>query len=347
MDLDSIVRDATGGFLGGFCIGLAGICDKYGERVKVAEESLPKNFREKIGFDDKFVRETKKVERNAKLFLPYVVGGAYGFIAGFVTSTPSFDIMAASVPAAYLGRFAGSALRKTLRSKYSKDLRVLRGIRDDPVNTLDYLPKETKEAIESSLGEIEKTILVSDPDAVEELLDSPVHRMYSSIMKGNKIYSHVLLKWGQEKFEEVCKHARIERGIMDFYERTEGVVSIAVFGQPHVEVLKLYEVDGESLRTYTATFNRLNVMRNDPAEPNIELESSPASIEIEKSEDWNQDYRSLADEVMKNQGSYTTMLIKAPPGLPDHVRTMMVTESFITSFAAYQKEKAYFSRYSA
>jgi hypothetical protein len=256
--------------------------------------------------------------------------------------------MVASMPTAYLGRVVGSAARRFVSKRYG-DMKVFESIKNDPENTLSYLPKKTRELIDDSFGEIERIVLLGMDPKEEELVvkEGPLKRMADAIINDKKPYSLLLMKWTHDKFYDVLRQASLQKNIMDFYEKVPEGVNIGILGDARNTNLKIFEVDDKSLKTYTANFKVFKVAENDPSTPKIEIESSPAEIKIVKSEDWGKDYKRLAAEIMKSQDGYTTMIIKSLPGMPDGFRTMIVTESFMAAHADYQKEKAYFSRYTA
>jgi len=348
MELADIVRDATYGFVLGLGIGVSGIGEKYSEMFKVASEVLSEKEKQDAGLDDKMMQHVKRREKMIKLILPCIVGSAYSIASSFVTSTPVFQSLTVSVPAAYVGRVAGSAARKVVRTFYRGDLKVLNAMKKDPANTLSYIPKNRKEAIESSFGAIEKIILAGENFEDEELRikERVFQRVSDAAMDGNKVYSPLLHKWAKEKFGEMCNQAYMQKEITEFYGRSEDI-SMVVLGQPDNTYLKIFEMDRKNLRTYTAWFKFFEVVDNNPSTGMIGLKASPAEIEIESSKDWNNDFKGLAGNVISNQKYYTVVLIKTPPGMPDDVRTMIVTKNFMAAYAYYQKERAYFSRYTA
>ncbi|MFH1210488.1 MAG: hypothetical protein V1645_01095 [archaeon] len=348
MELSDIVRDAACGFVIGFGVGASGACDKYGEMFKGAADTFSGRDLKNLGVDDDILNKTREFENHSKLTLPSITSLAYSLVTSVATETPVFQSVASSMPTAYLGRVVGSAARRFVSSRYG-DMKVFESIRNDPDNTLAYIPKKTRKVIDDSFGEIEKIVLLGMDPHEEELLvkEGPLKRMGKVILDERKVYSLLLFKWTRDKFYDVLRQASLQKNIIDFYEKVPDGVNIGILGDAKNTHLKIFEVDDKSLRTYTANFKVFKVANNDPATPKIEIESSPAEIKIVKSEDWSKDYKRLASEIIKSQEGYTTMIIKAPPGMPEGFRTMIVTESFMAAHAGYQKEKAYFSRYTA
>ncbi|MFH1211119.1 MAG: hypothetical protein V1645_04365 [archaeon] len=348
MELSDIVRDAACGLVVGFGVGASGACEKTGEMFTAAADNFSGKELRDLGVNDYILEKTRDFERHSKLTLPAITSMGYSLVTSVVTDALVLQSMVFSMPTAYIGRVVGSAARRFVSKRYG-DMKVFESIKNDPENTLSYLPKKTRKLIDDSFGEVERIVLLGMDPKEEELVvkEGPLKRMADAIINDKKPYSLLLMKWTRDKFYDVLRQASLQKNIMDFYEKVPEGVNIGILGDARNTNLKIFEVDDKSLKTYTASFKVFKVASNDPSTPKIEIESSPAEIKIVKSEDWGKDYKRLATEIMKSQDGYTTMIIKSLPGMPNGFRTMIVTESFMAAHADYQKEKAYFSRYTA
>src|SRR3989344_3207667 len=208
MELSQIVKDAAGGFLVGFGLGISNFGTRIKEEVEAFEIACPG---EEEREQKNRLQKNSKREKRLDLISPYCFGTIYSSISSLINDGwggNASDNMIVAVPSAYIGKFIGRAIRK---ARVKKDLETAKKIRDNPENAIEYIPISKKEVIENSLSEIERKILEEDMISLD---DESIKRINGALFSDNRAYSYALAKWYGKRIDDVRLRAHIQRNLM-------------------------------------------------------------------------------------------------------------------------------------
>lgn len=332
MSLTEIIQNAAVGFTVGFTWGAVGSMDKNKEKLEVVEATIPKERREELGITEERVKKIRKHHAIDTVLWPALFGTLFSTVENLSRHEPYLQNMAVLIPSAYIGGLAGRAVRKLVRVKRKRELKTAQNIIQDPENALDYVSPSERAAVESSLGEIENMII--DGSFNDEKLKNSIGKMYDAAK--NKLYLPTLREWSHTKLDDIIKTAPVQKEIAAFYKESN-LMGAAIIGKPEKTSLMIYELNGTDLKVYSAAFSNLRVMSI--SGDKIVVAGSSPRLELKDTKNWKGDYRALTKELMDAQPAHTTMLLKTTPEVQEQTRLSMVTETFVTAFSLYKREK--------
>lgn len=340
MNLNNILSDAIAAFAGSFVLGATGFTDRSLNRVEELETIITE---EKQGRAKDSGAVRKKPLAYAKLIPPLVYGALYSLVTAYESSGNLAERSAISILSAFAGVYTGSAVRGLIptRDKY-----VAEDIESNPERALNYLRKDARAVVTSSLNKLERRILRagSDSDTEEELND--LNKMFNAIMQtGCPNTRRALLRWGVREADETIQRSRLEKVITDFYAGDSPDSAIAIIiGEPKKTELKVHEIAAGRLTTYFASLEGLKIIRVDGIGAEAYFDG-PVNITGEETINFSGDYKSLAQSVRLSWGKYTTMFIRYQKNFPikDH-RGRIILTSFLPSYCGYLDQKEQPSR---
>lgn len=333
MDLTEIVQSTATGFLSGFLIGLSGFCDKCDETIELIDASLTQEEMKEEGLTKKDLSQLRNIGKRRKWLTPFIAGTLSSAIFwGSYENASILQNMAIAIPFAYLGKIAGGSLRKVYRRDKQKDLQIARQIKNDPENTLMYIPKEQKRIIESAFGEVEKRILedsgIYEGNPMSD--EGEFKNLYIDLKCQNKAYVTPLFKWAAKKFEKTCKTAYLQRKIKDFCEGFIPESSVLLLRKPEKPFIRVYEFVGDNVNIYSARFNGIKITERDGAANFVNVD--PPEIKLDETRNWDGNYREMAEQITQSQPKHATMFMKTHPKTSKRSKEAKITSTFLQAF---------------
>ncbi|MCH7568641.1 MAG: hypothetical protein IIA87_04430 [Nanoarchaeota archaeon] len=346
MNLQEIIADAAVGFVTGFGLGVFGVTDRLRERVKIYEAIKPylkEKGREEI--EESKLESMRSYERTKAKITPFLAGSFYSALSEifFPQSGSILENAAVAIPAVYAGRIAGSATRKLMRRKIRQDLETLKQIREDPENTLDYIPEDKRRTIEESFDGIERLILSGEEYKLmtnQNDPENPLTGLFNAVINDSKIYSQQLVEWVEENLSSLSARASLQRGITEF-SKTAPEGSVGIIGEPEELKLKIIDMGEGTLRIYTAEFLNLRILRRKLEGADVStIEYRPLKLKLEHSYVWDGNYRDLARRIADEKEGHTLMTMKSPDGTSDESKALVATDVFLTAYEIYHITKS-------
>jgi len=342
MNLTQILTDAAAGFVTGVGLGAAGVYNKYSEGLDEIEAVFSE---EEITKDSKLTRENREklreLERRQKNIFPSFVGFCYSAVSSLILGGHPFERTLVSVPAIYVGSWLGRGLRRLGRRSKMKDLRVLRELKENPEELPDSISKDTRQTIEQALGKFEKLVLGGKCPimiAMNISDDSPVKKIYDTIVQENRVYTPALMNWSMDAFMRTYERARWQRTLTDYFEN-QGP-SCAIIGPPENLNARLFELNGKNFAVYSVKFGSLRKIDDETKGVSV-IDVPKPKIEMLRIRKWDGNYRNMAEDVRREAKGhhYTIMVLKSIPKMPGFLRTMAVTQTFASGYGAWQRRQ--------
>jgi hypothetical protein len=361
MNLQDILTSAVGGFTAGLTVGLAGIPEKYEEKLELVE-LIPEEKRTSKGgkLTNKKIRELKTKIKLSKRLIPFCAGGFYSSIASIVTSivsqNPSTfnEKLIVAVPSAYLGKFVGHRIRKHKnREKLEEQKNEIRASVDFKNMHKYLLPTDKQKSLEDAFSELEEEVLNKDEGLDAKDLINPegaCRKVYDVIMENKTKYTDMLLAWSLTKQAEIFKHADLQRKIIGFYERSyEGmppkpfsVADCAIIGSPEKTKIKVFTKEEGDFYIQTLELPDLKIIKDDKTGiVEVEGKERPEVTSTER-EVWTNDYRALTDRFLYEEDAdngYTMMLMQIPSSMPNQMKTDLIMTSFLSAYEKYHSKE--------
>lgn len=347
MNLQDILIDAGIGFAGGFGIGLSKITTIRRERADFIESTLPllsERERSEGDVNSEEILEQldnmREYEKRRWVLLPFCYSWVYSLGAGIALPQHggALENMAISIPAAYVGKIAGSAVRNVLRGRIRKDLEILKKMGLDRENVLEYVPEDKRRDIQCLLADFERMILEGkDEDLGIESPHNPLSKLRQTITSDKRLYNRPLIEWSQNEVSRLTQRATLQRDLMQFYEQGN-IGGVGIIGDPEKTKVRIVDIKEGRIIIYMAEFSEVR-MRSYDERGLASIESLIPRLEIDEEEGWNRDYRSLAERILNCWGEYTIITMKSPEGTTDFAKAIVATEVFLPAFYAYHKSK--------
>ena len=352
MNLQKIIIDAAGGFTAGLAVGLAGMPERYTEKLEVIE-LVPE--KDRGGISDNRLKSLRKNLKLAKFSIPFVAGVGYSYLAGLIESTlqnnTDFNLptrVAVSIPSAYIGRFIGSRIRRA-RTKKGLNLQknIIRALQDSENMDKYLLPEAKRKIVEEAFSEVEKRILSEEPEeAFQELEKGPLKIIYDALASEPSPCNGLLICWSLTQHKRLAERASLQRDITKFYElpyeekvgRAE-VVDLTAIGEVKVPKAKVFTRERNDFYVQTCEWRNLKMVSDDKTGA-VKVEGKRPKIEVSEREVWTGDYKALAEFVMKERHDYSVFLMRAPLELNENLREQAVTSIFLEYFAKENLKKS-------